>query len=325
MNKNIEENLRNIKLKDLSEEEKNQIWSQFTFTKLQNEKNKKTLLFNFKQNMLKKPMLALVLSLVIILGGSGVVKASNSAVPGDLLFGIDKAIEKIELSLASEEKKEELKVRFAEERLQETEEVIKESGSINVSNIDLSGATVTEVEVDVFTNETTVKVEANDKHYGFVTQEKDKAKIINEIKTKYSLTDDKINAVLSFEVEDRASRADDKEFLNSVNSIKFKSEKQGREIKASLDSVADVLADSNLSDEKKKEIGATLAGILTLIKSNPDMEFEVRTKDGFKVEVEDGKVEIKIDDRSGKGSSDDSILGDHGNDVKENANEVLCR
>lgn len=328
MNKNLEENLRQIKLKEMSEEDKNQIWSGFTFAKIEFEKNKKTLsVFNLKQYMLfKKQVLAVVLSLVIILGGGGVVAASNSSVPGDVLFGLDKAIEKIELSLAGEAKKGELKIKFAEERLQEAEKVIRESGeSVNVQNIDLSGASVTEIEVDVFTNETTVKIEANDKHYGFITSETDKDKIINEIKAKYNLTDEKINAVLSFEVEDRESRADDKNFLNSFNSVKFKSEKQTKEIEASLDSVADVLADSNLTDEKKAQIGATLAGIMTLIQANPDLEFEVKTKDGFKVEVEDGKVEIKINNKGGNSNDDDSDEDDNGGDVKESDDEVFCR
>ncbi len=325
MNKNLEENLKNIKLKEMKEEDKNYIWSSFTFAKKEFKENKKTsLIFNLQQYMLfKKQILGVVLSLVVILGGGGVVAASNSSAPGDVLFGLDKALEKIELSLSNEAKKDKLMIRFAEERLQEAEKVIKESGeSVNVQNVDLSNASITEIEVDVFTNETTVKIEANDKHYGFITSEKDKQKIINEIKAKYNLTDEKINKVLNFETEDRASRPDDKNFLNSFNSVKFKSEKQTKEIKASLDSVADVLASSNLSDEKKAQIGATLASIMTLIKSNPDLELEVKTKDGFKVEVEDGKVEIKI---NSKGSDDDSDDDNQGNDIRENENEVFCR
>lgn len=329
MNKNLEENLKKIKFKGMNEEDKNQIWAGFTFAKNELEKNKNTsLIFNLKQYMLfKKQFIAVALSLVVILGGAGVVAASNSSAPGDVLFGLDKALEKIELSLANEAKKGELKVRFAEERLKEAEKVIKESGqSINVQNVDLSNASITKVEVDVFTNETTIKIEANDKHYGFITKEKDKQNIINEIKSKYNLTDEQVNKFLSFETEDRASRPDDKNFLNSFNSVKFKSEKQTKEIEASLDSVADVLAGSNLSDEKKAQIGATLAGIMTLIKANPDLEFEVKTKDGFKVEVENGKVEIKVNNKSSNDSDDSNDdSDDSSNDIKESEDEVFCR
>jgi hypothetical protein len=228
---------------------------------------------------------------------------ANAAVPGDALFGLDLAVEKARINFAGDDsKKNELKVKFAEERLAEAKTVVESRGSINVADIDLSEATVTEVEVDVFTNETTVKIEANDRHYGFTTTEKEKAKIIEEIKAKYKLTDAQINDVLSFETENRVSRADDKGFLNSENSG-FKSSKQQREFEGSLSEVADLIANSSLSAEEKAKLSATLAGLVTLLEANPGLEMEIKTKDGFKVEVEDGKIEIKTN--NGKSGDDD--------------------
>lgn len=247
-------------------------------------------------------MAALIIALVVVLGG-GTVAAANAAVPGDALFGLDLAVEKARINFAGDDsKKNELKVKFAEERLAEAKTVVESRGSINVADIDLSEATVTEVEVDVFTNETTVKIEANDRHYGFTTTEKEKAKIIEEIKAKYKLTDAQINDVLSFETENRVSRADDKGFLNSENSG-FKSSKQQREFEGSLSEVADLIANSSLSAEEKAKLSATLAGLVTLLEANPGLEMEIKTKDGFKVEVEDGKIEIKTN--NGKSGDDD--------------------
>jgi len=129
MNKNLEENLKNIKVKDLSENDKNEIWSNFVLTKITNEKkqqNKYLLLFNFK-----KPMIATLLSILILLGGGGVVVASNSAGPGDFLFGLDRTVEKVQLNFSGEGKRNELKIKFADERLIEAKNVIKENKNEN--------------------------------------------------------------------------------------------------------------------------------------------------------------------------------------------------
>ncbi len=314
---NFEEKLNKIKVQKASESEKNSMWlGIITKREVYQEKGRMLLIFNFK-----KHMIGALIALVVILGGGGAVAASNSAMPGDTLFGLDLAVEKARINfIGDDSKKNELKVRFAEERLAEAKTIVESRRSINIADTDLSGATVTEIEVDVFTNETTVKIEANDRHYGFTTTEKEKSKIIDEIKAKYKLTDEQINSVLSFETEDRDSRADDKGFLNSEHSG-FKSSKQQREFEGSLSEVADLIADSNLSDEEKAKLSATLAGLVTLLEANPGLEMEIKTKDGFKVEIENGKIEIKTNN----GKSEDSKGEDHGNDVKEDDEEILCR
>lgn len=166
-------------------------------------------------------MASLIIALVVILGGGATLAVADDARPGDKLYGLDLAVEKAQLSLASsEEKKEKLQAKFEEER--EMELKMETKGSMNTRDMDLSNASVTEIEVDVFTNETTVKVEANDKHYGFVTDKKVRAEIVAEIAAKYNLDEDKVDMMLDFETEDRASRADDKKFLNSSASMEVK-------------------------------------------------------------------------------------------------------
>lgn len=337
---NFEEKLNKIKVHKASDSEKNSMWLGIITQKEFYQKEWSVLsIFNFK-----KHMVGALIALVVILGGGGAVAASNSAVPGDTLFGLDLAVEKARINLAGDDsKKKELKIRFAEERLAEAKTIVESRGSVNIADADLSGATVTEVEVDVFTNETTVKIEAGDKHYGFTTAEKEKSKIIDAIKAKYKLTDEQINAVLSFETEDRASRADDKGFLNSERSG-FKSSKQQREFEGSMSEVADLIANSDLSTEEKAKLSATLAGLVTLLEANPGLDMEIKTKDGFKVEIEDGKIEIKTnkgksgendsdddeDDNKGHGNDDDrdddnNPGSSYKNDVRESDEEVFCR
>lgn len=315
MKYNFSQKIEKIKVKKLTNDEKNFIWSSVVFKK----EGGKKLSFNFKKNMI-----GAILSLVLLLGGGGAVAAANNSVPGDTLFGLDLALEKARISLANtEEKKNELKVRFAEERINEAENIIKKQGSVIARDIDLSSANLTEVEVDVFTNETTVKVEADDKYYGFITDKKDRSEIINQISEKYNLTESAIEAVLSFETEDRDSRADDKKFLNSFNSGSFKSPKQQKEFEGSLSEVGDMVTNSNLSDEDKAKLGAALASIMVLLDENPNLDLEIKTKDGMKIEVEDGKIEIKTNN----GKNDDKAKDDKSNkpDVKEDDDEVFCR
>lgn len=296
---------------------------------------------------LKKHMVGALIALLILGGGGGVVAASNASVPGDTLFSVDRAVERVRLNLADDEKKSELRVRFAEERIEEAKEVVSRKSSVNVADVDLSAATLTEVEVDVFINETTVKLEASDRHYGFVTAEKDKDKIVDEIEAKYKLSERSIMAVLSFEVEDRASRADDKGFLNSA-----KSEKEDDDLEDSLNSVSELLGGDDLSADDRARLDAAFAEILSIVGANGNAKFRFED-DNVRVEIKDGEIRIKDrsddshddddrDDNRGHGNDDDGDDDDNpgkssgvkvnvgaglniGGDAREDENEVFCR
>lgn len=166
-------------------------------------------------------MAGLIIALVIVLGGGATIAAADNARPGDKLYSLDLAVEKAKISLAgSEEKKDELKAKFDDERKMELE--VETKGSANARDTDLSSVSVTEIEVDVFKDETVVKIEAGNKHYGFVTTQNTRAEVVAEIASKYNLDEDKVDAMIDFEVEDRFSRSDDKGFLNSSNSVDVK-------------------------------------------------------------------------------------------------------
>ncbi|MEZ4211261.1 MAG: DUF5667 domain-containing protein [Candidatus Paceibacterota bacterium] len=343
-----DKDLEKTNIKKLSDAEKQLIWSSLSLEDKSKPQNNLLSIFNYK-----KYMVGLLIGLLILGGGGGVVAAANASVPGDSLYGVDLAVEKARIKLAnSSEKKDELRVKFANERVSEAEKVAK--GSVNVRDIDLSSANVTEVEVDVFTNETTVKIEADNKHYGFVTKETDKEKIISEIKSKYNLTDEKIEAVLDFEVEDRDSRSEDKGFLNSNSSIEIKNKKEKRDFEISLQTLSD-WSDAELSDESEMKIKEAIERIREILESNPNSKIKI-DGDGFKLEVkENGKIkfESKDDDHDsdddsredkdrGHGNDEDRKDDDNpgfsvgtginvgvgaslGGDTRENDNEVFCR
>ena len=67
-----------------------------------------------------------------------------------------------------------------------------------------------EVEADVFTDITIVKVEINDAKSFYETATTDRDVLVQEIAAKFSLDQARVSAVLQFEIEDRASRPKDR-------------------------------------------------------------------------------------------------------------------
>lgn len=78
-----------------------------------------------------RTMAALLVALAIVLGTSGTVLASEQAKPGDTLFPVDRATEKIRLALASTEVRVRLQAQFNEERLAELREIIEEERAVD--------------------------------------------------------------------------------------------------------------------------------------------------------------------------------------------------
>lgn len=71
-------------------------------------------------------MIPLIVSLLILVGVGGTAAVSDSATPGSLLFPVDQAVEKVRLVFAGEDRKVELKAKFAKERLDEVNELLSE-------------------------------------------------------------------------------------------------------------------------------------------------------------------------------------------------------
>src|SRR3989338_7817647 len=71
-------------------------------------------------------MIPLFLALIIAFGVGGTVVVSDSARPGDLLFPVDRAVEDIRFSFTAQEDKAELKIKFANERLDEVESLVSD-------------------------------------------------------------------------------------------------------------------------------------------------------------------------------------------------------
>jgi cytochrome b involved in lipid metabolism len=322
----LEDQLQALRLRGLTDRDKAKMWH--------NVIQARTTHLSYSWSM--KRILASALAVTFIFGSVGAVSASNGATPGDMLFPLDLALEKAQLALAGDDKAQTLTLAFAEERVDEIRSLVS----------DLSQATVTNIEVDVFTNETVVDIEANDKHFIYTTALTTQSEIVAEINAKYSIPTDKISAVLDFQIEDRASRPEDKTVTSTASTS------------VSDDSAAVTTADKNLAkgvteletllaglrdQERAQEVRQSLIDIMILL--GDDAKLELRSDSGrIKLENKDGEVRIKIDDRSGSSNDDnddDRSSGSRGGDdddddndnatpstttdVRENDNEVFCR
>lgn len=70
---------------------------------------------------------------------------------------------------------------------------------------------VLEVEADVFTDITVVKVELNDVKHFYLTSTKTRAVLVPEVATHFGLSTTQVDRVMVFEIEDRASRTKDRQ------------------------------------------------------------------------------------------------------------------
>lgn len=274
-----------------------------------------------------KKIIAGVIALVIILGGGGVAAASNSAIPGDFLFPVDLQIEKLRIQFSSDDKKENLKFRFTEERVSEVRDLAERKGMAALVT-DLSGANITELEAKIYTNEILVKIEANDRKYGFVTSVKSDNSLIEEIAEKYSLTKEKVTSLIVFNREDRASRAEDKDFLNRTSGAVFSSD-ENNDVSRALTDLNKFLIE-NADPAKTEQIQKKLNELLVLL--GDDANINIERKDGeIRIEFNDSNDDSmgsgKDDDSDNDSNDDNSHSSDVSNssDVRESDNEVFCR
>ena len=122
---NLESKLKNIQPHPLSEEEKNYLWYQIVDKQSKQQKS-----FSLLEVLtINKRMIQGIVAILLVLAGSVTMASANSSAPGDPLFGLDVAMEKTSLALASSNKKADLEVKYAKERLAEVEVIVKDNAS----------------------------------------------------------------------------------------------------------------------------------------------------------------------------------------------------
>ncbi len=138
MQSNLEKKLKETaKANPLTKAEKNMLWA-----KIENIINQKHSFQPFTFFKLKPKLVFASFMIIAIIGVStAVAGASNDAGPGDLLYPIDIALERVQLALSREENKDNLRLKFAEERLKEAQRALTFQGNSNSVSITISTST----------------------------------------------------------------------------------------------------------------------------------------------------------------------------------------
>lgn len=122
---NIEKKLNMMKPKPISQAEKNVLWSKI---KSDIEGGQKQPIYFQQPSMIfglsRRFALTSFLIFTLISGSVVTVAASDNAKPGDFLFPIDTAVEKIQLTFAIGKNKDTLRIKFAQERIMEAKIVL---------------------------------------------------------------------------------------------------------------------------------------------------------------------------------------------------------
>lgn len=183
----MDHKLDKIKFKSLSRTEKDNVWQNI------NSNLNKTSFFILL--LTRKSMINIIVAVLVILSGSiATVRAADNAKPGDVLYGIDRAVENIQITFASQEKKDKLKIKFAQERVEEIQTIIEES----IKN----SQTLKEVEVKIYNDKSIVKAESeNDKHFKFFLDSTDQVEITKLIADRFKTTLEDIESIIKFEVK----------------------------------------------------------------------------------------------------------------------------
>jgi len=150
---NIEDKLKNLKTRKLNEDEKQNVWHSILvrhLKEIQGEIQKPGFIniFNFSFRKVSIAILAIVL--ILGGGGSGVVASSQNSAPGDFLYPLDLAMDKIQINLATDGKKSELKYKLATDRVSKIKNIAKEkkisATSFSEAEIADVGQALTDVE-----------------------------------------------------------------------------------------------------------------------------------------------------------------------------------
>jgi CO dehydrogenase nickel-insertion accessory protein CooC1 len=248
---------------------------------------------------LPKIMTPLLIVLMLALGGSSTVLASNNARPGDFLFSIDRALEDIQLKLAkNEDKHDSLVEKFTAERMQELQSILDEEITItpsnnNVSNGDtdslIASSTLESlnIEAHIYIDTSVVKMEFGGKKFYFETNNQKLPELITAVQEKFPmLTDTQISNAITLEDEGRASRPKDR----GIVTLKVGGEAR---INHAVDEFLAFLDSINPQPEKKDTLLKSLRNELAITSDTPVVK---RVEEGFEIKDKDGRVKIKHDD-----------------------------
>ena len=246
-------------------------------------------------------MTGIIIAIILALGVGGTISTADNARPGDALFGIDQAVENARIAFAGDDnKKDELRIKFAEERVKEIEDLVEDSDSDDdrtstPDSTEISDLTVSEIEADIFTNETVVKIEHNDQKTVITMEAKKRDDVVTSLMAKYpSLTRPFIEKTINVEFEDRPGRDDDKSVSGKKRDLSV--EEQAK-VNAGIEAVLDLLSKLKEQQGENSQVDDITAKLNALVADFPA---------NARIEISDEKFKIKFEDDKSEGDSDAS-------------------
>jgi predicted DsbA family dithiol-disulfide isomerase len=272
----------NIKTKSLSQPEKDTMWQGISHN-LEQKNN----LSIFNLVLTKNPMISIIVALVLVFSGSVMtVQAADNAKPGDALYTIDRAVEDFRISIASKEKKDVLKLEFAEERVLEMQTVIDE----NLAEV----SKLKDIYARIYANDTVVHTElASGKQFKFILKTIDQKEIVKIVAERFQTSAEVIRSIIRFETvesnddEPSIDNSDDEPSLSNTGEIEESTQvildymiKVRNELSVSNNAIAVTNIDQMIGQIKYK---------LSNLPEDIKVEIELEEEDGktkFKIEFE---------------------------------------
>ncbi len=264
------------------------------------------------------PVTPFVIALMLVLGAGGTVAVAEAAKPGDILFPLDRATERARLALASGDAERALRSQFADERLAELRAILDEEAvglyddaSLRAVSGKRAPIANLQIEVDVFTDTTVVKVEENDVKTRFTTNATAKDAVIAEIMSRYGYTESEVIEALSFEIEDRASRPSER---GGVINSNLGEARVGIAVNALLDEL-DGLGDDGNRGRLIAELLREINGVVVSGRENgsavPAFTNDARIKiDDDRIEIRENGYRVRFESDDKDDDSDDDRTDD---------------
>lgn len=290
---NLEKKIKAMRPKQLTMKEKNLLWSNIehglVYKKPKYSKNLKFNSFNFKKKFILIPAL-----IIALLGGSTITAfAANEAKPGDTLFPVDLAIEKMQIILAPETKEAELRIKFAKERFEEAKIILAvlEENYVNPpSNNSSTLTSATSTETAQQSGDIASSTETTNNNYNEESDIEHKKEAAYNLGTSIGLLE---------QIKETLEESGDKSSVSAVEGILEELSKLTEGNEVTLDRFKTEIKKGG--DKIKIEIKA----------SNDTNNFKLK----FEQNNDDKKVEIKVSEKDTE--DDEKKEGDHKKSKKE--------
>jgi len=283
----IRKQLKKTQVSSLTQQEKNFVWKQVSLSMAATPHKDS---YKTKVSSILKRSVAIS----IIFGMTmGTASATDSSKPGDLLFPFERAVENIQISMTSGEKKDELKVKFALERVDEVKTIFSE--------VSTKSAKEKQKEVSIKKSEKTKVADKQiENSEGKVPTLKDAGLVSSS-----SRTESENKVFEKFENKLSQNELTTEKSLESQDGMKI-SDTDKKKIEVALGTALDFLGDvkGELSEQGNDKAASSIDGLVKDLNGEietlpKNITFEVKLspskqKVQFEVTSEDSKESVKI-------------------------------